>query len=296
MKVGIIGTGPWGKALATLAAEAGHQPRIGYRTNPARGFPGTPNLAALVQESALTLIAVPPASVTALIDSAKPGAADIVVLASRGLCPETGGWLSEQVVSRSACRRVGMLSGPTLPTEVFARRPCALVVASRFDEVSRVTQSALHSSVCRVYTSPDLKGVETAGAMVEMLACVIGMADALQLGLSVRGVIVSRGIAEATRLGLALGATSHTFSGLAGVGDLVACGSHPKHPRYRDGRLLVQSGHSPRIASLCDALLKMAGNHDVELPITQAMHQISLGQLEARLAIDMLMRRAAGQE
>ena len=93
-----------------------------------------------------------------------------------------------------------------------------------------------------------------------------------------------------------MGATSHTFSGLAGVGDLVACGSHPKHPRYRDGRLLVQSGHSTRIASLCDALLKMAGNHDVELPITQAMHQISLGQLEARLAIDMLMRRAAGQE
>ena len=160
MKVGIIGTGPWGRALATLAAEAGHQPRMGYRSSPARGFPGTPNLAALVQESALTLVAVPPTSVTELIDTAKPGAADIMVLASRGLCPETGGWLSEQVVNRSACRRVGMLSGPTLPTEVFARRPCALVVASRFDEVGRLAQKALHSSVCRVYTSPELRLLE----------------------------------------------------------------------------------------------------------------------------------------
>ena len=132
--------------------------------------------------------------------------------------------------------------------------------------------------------------------MVEMLACVIGMADALELGLSVRGVIVSRGLAEASRLGLALGANSQTFSGLAGVGDLVACGSHPKHPRYQDGRSMVRTGHSPRIASLCDALLKMAQNHDVELPITNAMHQISVGKLEARLAIDMLMRRAAGKE
>ena len=117
-----------------------------------------------------------------------------------------------------------------------------------------------------------------------------------QLGLSVRGVIVSRGLAEASRLGLALGANAQTFSGLAGVGDLVACGSHPKHPRYQDGRTMIQTGLSSRIASLCNALLKMAENHNVELPITNAMQQIAIGQLEARLAIDMLMRRAAGKE
>ena len=131
---------------------------------------------------------------------------------------------------------------------------------------------------------------------MEMLACVIGMADALQLGLSVRGVIVSRGLAEASRLGLALGAQAQTFSGLAGVGDLVACGSHPKHPRYQDGRAMVISGSSTRIASLCEGLLKMAAQHEVELPISEALQQISTGKLEARLAIDMLMRRAARHE
>lgn len=296
MKVGIIGTGPWGRALATLVAEAGHQPRIGYRSTAPRGFPGTPNLAALVQESDLSLVAVPPQGVLELVDSAKPGAADILVLASRGLCPESGGWLSDQVITRSACRRVGAISGPTLAAEVMARRPCALVIASLFDEVGDITQKALHSSVCRVYTSRDLRGVETAGAMVEMLACVIGMADALQLGLSVRGVIVSRGLAEATRLGLALDAEAHTFSGLAGVGDLVACGAHPKHPRYQDGRSMVTGGRSTRVASLCNAILKMATRHGVDLPITQAMAHISSGELEPRLAIDMLMRRAAREE
>lgn len=296
MKIGIIGTGPWGRALATLVAEAGHQPRMGYRSQAPRGFPGTPNLSALVQESELTLVAVPPASVTDLVETARPGAADVIILASRGLCPETGGWLSEQVISRSACRRVGALSGPTLAAEVIARRPCALVVASLFDEVGTLAQRALHSSICRVYTSRDLRGVETAGAMVEMLACVIGMSDALQLGLSVRGVIVSRGLAEATRLGVALDADPQTFSGLAGVGDLVACGAHPRHPRYQDGRALVAGGNSERIASLCAGIMKLAQRNQVDMPITEAMVQISCGKLEPRLAIDMLMRRAARRE
>jgi len=296
MKVGIIGTGPWGCALATLVAEAGHQPRMGYRSQAPRGFPGTPNLSALVGESDLTLVAVPPGSVTDLVENARPGAADVLILASRGLCPETGGWLSDQVLDRSACRRVGVLSGPTLAAEVVARRPCALVVASLFDEVGKLAQTALHSSICRVYTSRDLRGVETAGAMVEMLACVIGMADALQLGLSVRGVIVSRGLAEATRLGLAMDAEAQTFSGLAGVGDLVACGSHPRHPRYQDGRAMVAGGSSERVASLASGIMKMGQKCGVEMPITSAMVQISTGKLEPRLAIDMLMRRAATQE
>ncbi len=299
MIVGIIGGGAWGRALAMLAAEAGHQPRIGYRNKPPRGFPGTPNLAALAQETDLLLIATSPEGVTDAVDKAQPQPGHRVVIASRGLEPETGRWLSEVVTARSSCRRVGALAGPALAAEVMARRPSALVAASAFDEVSTLAQRALHSSICRVYTSPDLLGVELAGAMVGVLSVAVGMADGLRLGVGVQGVVVTRGLAEARRLGRALGADDATFAGLAGVGDLVACGNHPEHPGYAVGAALARGevpAHAARTTGEAMALLSLARRRGVELPLTEAIAAISAGKLKARLAIDMLMRREATRE
>ena len=297
MNVGIIGSGNWGKALATLAAEAGHQPRMGYRGRPPGGFPGTPNLPALMRESDLVLIATAPSGVRETIRSSRPGPGDAVVIASRGLEPDTGMWLSQVVTAESRCLRVGAIAGPALAAEVMRRRPSALVAASRFDAIAALTQDALHSSICRVYTSNDLRGVELAGAMVDVLAVAVGAADALNLGLGVHGVVVTRGLAEAARLGEALGARPSTFAGLAGVGDLVASSSHSDHPGYQAGQALARgSSRSDYVLQKAQAVLTMARKAGVELPLTEAIAAIAAGQVKLRLALDALMRRDATAE
>ena len=294
MNVAILGSGAWGRALATLVAEAGHRPRIGYRGKPPRGFPGSPNLAGLVRDADLVLVAVPPSGVREVIRAAKPGPRDQVVIAARGLELETGVWLSSVVTQESAAVQVGALAGPALAAEVVQRRPCAQVVASDFDAVGARTQQALHSAICRVYTSDDLRGVELAGAMVSVFTIVMGLADAMQQGVGVRGVIVTRGLAESIRLGRALGAQEATFAGLAGVGELVASGSHPEHPNYAAGQALARGQKvSPDRLREAKAVLQLGERVGVELPLTQAVAAILSGKLRPRLALDMLMRREA---
>lgn len=297
MNIGILGSGNWGRALATLAAEAGNRARIGYRGRPPGGFPGSPNLAALAAEAELVLVAVPPGSVREAVRAARFGPASRVVIAARGLEPETGDWLTDVVRQESAAVRVGTLAGPALAAEVLKRRPSALVVASAFDEVCQRAQAALHSSLCRVYTSDDLRGVELAGVIVAVLAVAVGIADGLELGVGVRGVVVSRGLAEGARLGATLGANPSTFAGLAGVGDLMSCASHPDHPGYAAGLRLGRGSRSePEAARLAGALAALGGRNKVELPLTASVAAIAAGKLAPRLAIDALMRREARSE
>lgn len=297
MIVGILGSGAWGRALAMLTAEAGHQPRLGYRGKPPGGFPGSPNLAALTADSELVLVAVPPASVREVIRAAKPGPQSRVVVTTRGLEPDTGSWLVDVVRQESAALRVGTLAGPALASEVARRRPSAMVVASEFDEVNARTQAALHSPMCRIYTSRDLRGVELAGALVQVLSAVIGVADGLDLGVGVRGVVVSRGLAEGARLGAALGANPATLAGLSGVGDLMSCASHPDSPTYAAGlRLGRGSKAETEVARLASGLVALGARNGVNLPLTEAVAAIASGKVSARLALDALMRREATSE
>ena len=297
MNVGIIGNGPWGQALATLCAKAGNQARIGFRGPRPVGFPGTPNLAALASEADLLLIAVPARSVEEVVLAAELDASMRVVLATRGLVPVTGDWLTNLVVSQTPCRRVGVLTGPAVSSEVVEGRPTALVAASEFDEVCAATQQAFHSEQCRIYSSHDLRGVELAGAMVRVLGIALGVAEGVNMGIGSRGVIVTRGLAEATRLGLALGAQAQTFSGLAGVGDLVTCASSIEHPGMAAGLSLVRGqGASNHIVDEAKAMLTLAERHKVEMPLTEAVVGIATGRMRPRLAFDALMRRSARPE
>jgi glycerol-3-phosphate dehydrogenase (NAD(P)+) len=297
MRVGIIGSGAWGRALATLVARAGHSPRIGYRSTPPGGFPGTPNLDTLVAESDLTILSVPAESVKSVIEQCAPSAKSRVVIATRGLQPVSGEWLSDLVISMSPCRRVGSLAGPALAAEVVRNRPCGMVVASPFDEVCTLTQEALHSEICRIYTSNDMRGVELSGAMVLVLSMAVGLTVGLDLGIGSRGIVITRGIAEATRLGAALGAHPQTFAGLAGLGDLVSCATHHDHPSFAAGLALARGASCPdRFCQDAAAVLSLAQRNGVEMPLTAAVAAIAAGELFPKLAFDGLMRREARSE
>ena len=297
MNIGIIGSGSWARALATLVAEAGHRPRIGYKKKPLIGFPGSPNIAAITKESDLLFIAVGLGRFRTIVQEAMLGPTNQVVIAARGLEPKTGNWLSSIIVNESAAYRTCALAGPALPEEILHRRPTAMVAASPFIEVQKNVQRALHSSICRLYTSSDLLGVELAGAMVRALTIALGIADGLNQGVGVRGVIVTRGLHEASRLGTKLGAKEQTLFGLAGLGDLISCGSLPSHHGYAAGRALgAGKSISPALVSELQSILQLAQRNQVELPLTEAVTAIALGKIRPRLAIDMLMRRKASQE
>jgi len=297
MNVAILGSGSWGTALATLVAEAGHRPKLGYLGKRPTGFPGSANLAGVIKDTDLIFIAAHPEVVGQVICDANPGPRDKIVMATRGLDTQTGGWLTDTVTENSACVQVGALAGPALASEVLVRQPCALVVASHYSNVSTIAQQVLHSSICRVYTSSDLRGVELAGTMVDVLSIAMGLSDGLQFGIGSRGVIVTRGLAECTRLGRALGAQESTFAGLAGVGEVVACGSHPQHPGYAAGLSLGRGDPvCPRLRSEVSAIIALAKRHSVDIPLTQAISAIISGTLQPRIAIDMLMRREATSE
>lgn len=297
MKVGIIGGGKWGKALATLAAEAGHRPQIGYRKKAPLGFPGSPNLAMVSKESDILFFATKPGELRAAVRESQIGPSNHVVVASRGLDPQKHQVLSQCITEESAAIRVGALAGPALASEIMSRRPIAMVVGSAYAEVGRRAQSALHSHICRLYTSEDLLGVELAAATVLPLSIALGLADGLRLGTGVKGVIITRGLRESTRLGDVLGTDPLTFSGLAGMGDLVASGSLPNHPGFMAGRLLAKDAPtSERIIDEISPIVKLAKEHSVSLPLISAILAMLKGELKPRLAIDHLMRRDATTE
>ena len=297
MNVGIIGSGSWARALATLVAEAGHHPRIGYDKKPLIGFSGSPNIAAVAKESDIVFFAEGLAHMRATIVKAQLTPANRAVIAVRGLEPHTGCWPSAIIQQESAAHRIAVLAGPALPDEILHRRPTALVAASRFTEVQQSIQQALHSPICRLYTSSDVLGVELSGAMVRILSIALGVVDGLQQGISVRGVLMTRGLHEATTLGAVLGAEESTLYGLAGMGDLVSCATLPSHKGYAAGRALCTGNNIPiEFLHEIQAMLSLAESHQIELPITQAILAIAMGKIQPLRAINMLMRRAATQE
>ena len=297
MNVGIIGSGSWARALATLVAEAGHRPKIGYQKKPLIGFPGSPNIATVAKESDILFFAAGLNRIRSLIVEAKLTPANRVVIAVRGLEPHTGTWPSQIIAEESSAHRVAVLAGPALPDEIINRRPTAMVAASKYEEVQQAVQKALHSPICRLYTSFDITGVELAGAMVRLLSIALGLVDGLQQGVGVRGVVMTRGLHEATHLGLALSAEESTFYGLAGMGDLVSCATLPSHKGYSAGRALSMGQTLPdSLLHELKALIDIAQKASLELPITQAIYAIAQGKIQPLRAINMLMRRAATQE
>jgi glycerol-3-phosphate dehydrogenase (NAD(P)+) len=205
-----------------------------------------------------------------------------------------------------ASLRVGVLSGPSFAIEVARAQPTALVAASDDAALCAEAIEALHSDSLRVYTSDDPIGVEVGGAVKNVLAIATGIADGMQLGLNARAALITRGLAEMTRLGTALGARAETFMGLSGLGDLVltATGDLSRNRtvgrRLAEGlplpRILLELGHVAEGVGTAPMVLQRARALQVDMPITQAVVAVLDGSTTPARALEALMGREAKPE
>ncbi len=244
--VAVIGAGAWGTALAVHAARAGHAPRLWVfepellallaRTGENSWYlPGirlpdavTPvgSLAAAVAGAALVIVAVPSHVVRGVAAELVPHLPPTARLlsATKGLEDERFARVSEvltELLPPPHREPIAVLSGPTFALEVAEERPTAAVLASTDPALARELQQALATRAFRLYTQTDVTGVELGGALKNVMAIAAGVSDGLELGANARAALLTRGLAEMTRLGVALGARARTFAGLAGLGDLL---------------------------------------------------------------------------
>ena len=197
--------------------------------------------------------------------------------------------------------RAGVFSGPSFAMEVAHGQPTALVAASRHANVRDALVAAFHGPSLRVYASDDLVGVEVGGAVKNVMAIAAGLCDGLGLGLNARAALVTRGLAEMTRLGVALGARAETFTGLSGMGDLVLTATGDLSRNRQVGLLLAQGktlsdvlsslGHVAEGVYCARTVVQRAARLGVEMPIAQSVVALLDGQLKASEAVALLMER-----
>ena len=316
MKANVVGAGAWGTAFARVLAERGHdvtlvtrdaeQARViaETRRNPRYlsdvdlGDVGAATLGEELPETDLTVIAVPSRAFGEVVRSLPPDGP--VLSLTKGLDPETGDRLSTLLGGRPTA----VLSGPNFAEEIGHGLPAAAVIASEDAALAERLQTELNSLTFRVYVNPDLVGVELCAAAKNVIALAAGGVDGLRLGDNGKSAIVTRGLAEMARLGLASGARSETFAGLAGMGDLiVTCWSRLGRTR-RAGELIAR-GASPAeaeaeigtvegltTAPTLDALADRVG---VELPITHAVCEILGGRSLHELVAGLMGREPTAE-
>lgn len=298
-RVGILGGGRWGQALGRLVLAAGHEPFVAYQgQRPPHLLPSTDRPPEVTAACELIFVATSASEVRNAVRLARPGPHNRVVVAGRGLEPDTSTWLTDVVLQECDALRVGALAGPAPVEEILNGGLCAGVVASRYAEVRALVTRALHSPRYRVYESEDPQGVQLAGAIVPVLATLLGIARTLQgSGIGIHAMVLSRGLEEAVRLTRAMGDDPQTFVGLAGVGDLVASQAVPGHPSYDAGAALARGdrerGGGPE--RLARAVVRLARTKRVELPLVEALVAIYDG-LDPLAAVQQLMGRKPARE
>ena len=326
--VAVLGGGSWGSTLAHLAAQSAGASTLWLRdeevasevneqrtnrrylgeTPVAPGLTATTDLERAVRGRPLVIVALPSScfrSMAGVIGEFLTGD-QVVLSATKGLEPESFARMSEVLRSETCARKVGALSGPNLAKEILAGQPSATVVASRFKEVIVRSAEALHSPGLRIYGNPDLKGVELAGALKNVIAIASGVAQGLGFGANVRAMIVTRGLAEIQRLGVKLGADPLTFSGLAGIGDLLVTCSSELSRNFRVGLGLAQEqplaqilealGETAEGVNTTRVALALSQHHGVAMPITEGLHGMLFGERSPREVLEDLMTRRARYE
>jgi glycerol-3-phosphate dehydrogenase (NAD(P)+) len=326
MEIGVIGAGSWGTALADLLARKGHRvilwvfepelaerlPRTrendlylpGFRLAETLSFTGDLSQAVTGREM---LVLVPPSQVMrSVMTAASPHVAPgtLLVSAAKGIENDTLLPMSDvlaQVLPAEAAAHLAFLSGPSFAREVAAGMPTAVVAAAHRSETAQRVQEAFSTEIFRVYTNGDVVGVELGGALKNVIALAAGVSDGLGFGYNTRAALITRGLAEMTRIGVALGANPATFAGLAGMGDLVlTCtgdlsrnrtvgmelGRGRRLGEILSGMKMVAEGVKTTLAAF-----QLAQRLGVEVPITEQMYRILYEGKDPRRAVSDLMLR-----
>ncbi len=327
-QIAVAGAGTWGIALARLLARLGNEVTV-WSHNPAhlralalsRRHPHLPDMelpenlrftddmAELCRDKALLLFAVPSVAVRETAALAAPHIQNEMLLVdaakgieSQTLLPMTA-VIAEEMdkAGKRALVRLAALSGPTHAEEVSKDMPSAIVAASADAATAEAVRQTFSSPALRVYTSCDLRGVELCGALKNIIALAAGISNGLGHGDNTKAALVTRGLAEIARLGLAMGCETETFMGLAGVGDLIVTATSP-HSRNNRAGFLIGQGRSAEEAcrelgmvveglNALDAAMTLSEKYGVEMPITFAVNAIVNEGKDAQQAVDELMLR-----
>jgi glycerol-3-phosphate dehydrogenase (NAD(P)+) len=330
MKIAIIGAGSWGTAIASMLAHKSHEVILWARnegliaelieTKENKTYlPNvklsshiifTNDLAKATHKASMIIITTPSHAVRQTIegvaDTISPEA--IIVSAAKGFELSTAKRLSEVIeeVLPVHKERIAVLSGPNHAEEVGLRQPSASVIGAAYRNIAEQVQDAFMLPFFRVYTNPDIVGVELGGALKNIIALGAGIAEGLSYGDNTKAALMTRGIAEITRLGVALGAHSSTFSGLSGIGDLmVTCTS--RHSRNRRAGILLAKGQTmQQIESESKMVVEgiratvaahqLAKKYQVEMPITEEIFKVLYENKPPETAVRDLMTRGRTHE
>ena len=267
-------------------------------------------LAALVADAGLVIVATPMGALRSVLPSIRDCKVPVVWLC-KGFEPAQGhggfGLLAHEIQAEVAPGLMaGALSGPSFAMEVARGQPTALVASSPHASVRQALVDAFHNPTLRVYANDDIIGVEVGGAVKNVLAIATGLCDGLNLGLNARAALITRGLAEMTRFGIALGAKPDTFMGLSGLGDLVLTATGDLSRNRKIGLLLAQGkplqqavnslGHVAEGVYCARAVLQRAQSLGVEMPIAAAVVALLDGQISPAQAVTALMGREARGE
>lgn len=323
MKCAVMGAGAWGTALASLLADNGHdvtiwclEPDVADSINTSaqnpRFLPGAalhPSLRATHDKGAslvgaeLVLLAAPSHALRDVVAHARgfvPAGATAVV-ATKGIERHSFALMTDVVAQELPGHAVVALSGPSFAVEVANKLPTAVVAASHQADAASLVQQAFSAKYFRVYSTEDVTGVELGGALKNVMAVAAGMSDGLGLGLNTRAALITRGLAEMMRLGLAMGAMPQTFAGLAGIGDLVLTCTGSLSRNHQVGLEIGQGATLAEVLAgresvaegvvTTESARELAASKGVEMPIVNAVHRVLFEQQPVREALGGLMSR-----
>lgn len=331
MRVAVLGAGSWGTALgATLAGkdfpvtlwdvDGQVVASVADRRENTRYLPGVPlprsltatgDLTQALDGAELVVVVVPSQVVRGVVEKARPHLATDAVLcsAAKGIELDTLMTMSEvlqDVLPSERHRNLTFLSGPSFAAEVARGLPTAVTIAGEHEDVARRVQDAFHTTTFRPYTSSDVIGVEIGGCVKNVVAIAAGICDGLEMGANARAALITRGLAEISRLAVVRGADPLTLVGLAGLGDLMlTCSStlsrnHTVGVELGRGRSLEDI--QARIGQVAEGVLnsrstrELARRHDVDMPISEAVYRVIYEGYDPREAVVELMTRSTKPE
>ena len=326
--VGVLGAGSWGIALSVLLSDNGHQVTVwsidenevnmlNEKREHELKLPGvklpddmviTGNMRSAIQGKDFLVLAVPSPFTRSTARKMSPMVAEgqIIVDVAKGIEESTLMTLSRQIEQEIPQADVAVLSGPSHAEEVGRRLPTTCVIGAKTRKTAEYLQSMFISNVFRVYTSPDILGIELGGSLKNVIALAAGIADGLGYGDNTKAALITRGIAEIARLGVKMGGKIESFTGLTGIGDLiVTCAS--VHSRNRKAGYLIGQGMSMQEAMdevkmvvegvySAKAAAKLAKEYDVSMPIVEEVNAVLFeGKSPAEAVNDLMMRESRSE-